>query len=435
MQTTLEFLMLLSAAASLGVFTIGVYSGLLNAQKPLYMKLLNQAGALNGTPNTVAYASGYDYGIYASIANISYVNRSNGLEVIFTSPSGSVASAVHVIGDANTVVMPGAYYNVSSDGLGALAFSVVPKAAGAIRLDVVADFRYASNSTTRSAHAETYALRQNTNGTAYPPLAFSATLERRNESILYNASGGTNIYTASIWGHCSWMDWWYNQESITAQCGDANWYFWEFDSDCYWNHGTYYKTYCVKLDATNTTLHRIQDQQTYGYNATLLLYNGTFKLVSDFSDAKGVSGLEGGDGGDYGNASISSVSGVGPQPYGAYIILNRSGQRRAVNMSYYGTYQQYLNSLQLLMNQFNNTGGDPGSATQQITYLDSEAADLIDAPAAYNQHCNVTTRDNSVYYSCKPLSGLYYVIDADIIPPSRIPNQSISVDGSTINVR
>ena len=73
-QTTLEFLILLSAAASLSVFAIGIYSNITSAQKPLY-KLLVQSPSENQTPNATARGHGSD-SIYASIANITYVNRS-----------------------------------------------------------------------------------------------------------------------------------------------------------------------------------------------------------------------------------------------------------------------------------------------------------------------------------------------------------------------
>ena len=238
-----------------------------------------------------------------------------------------------------------------------------------------------------------------------------------------------------MWDHCSWMDWGYHQLPIGAQCGNANWYFFTFDSWCYWNHGDAYRTHCVELYPTNTTSNRIQDSQSYSYNTALLLYNSTARLGSNFTNYKNISTLSDNSGKAYGNASVAGVSGIGPQPYNNYVVLNTSGTERAVNMSYYSAYLEELNNLYAQMSYYNNSDGDPSTAQQYIDALNSAAQSLINSPAAYNQYCNVAMRLNKSYYSCKPLSGLYYVINASINRTLYNSSQSISVQGSTVNVR
>ena len=152
-QTTLEFVILLSAAASLSVFVISAYSHIVNPQKPLYMKLINQSA---NAPSSASFRDiGNALGIEVSIANVSYVNRSNSLEAIITSPSGYVLSSVYVTGSSSVAVIPDAYYNVSTDGLAVLSFSVVPKATGTIKLSAVAEFTYSNSTTNSSSYAET----------------------------------------------------------------------------------------------------------------------------------------------------------------------------------------------------------------------------------------------------------------------------------------
>ena len=77
------------------MFAIGTYSNIANAQKPFY-KLLEQSPAANQVSNVPIRQNSTD-GIYASIANVTYVNRSNSLEVIVTSSSIRVAE-VRVVG-------------------------------------------------------------------------------------------------------------------------------------------------------------------------------------------------------------------------------------------------------------------------------------------------------------------------------------------------
>ena len=220
---------------------------------------------------------------------------------------------------------------------------------------------------------------------------------------------------------------------MAAQCGDANWYFWEFDSNCYFNQGIYYITYCVKLYPTNTTASIIRGTQSYGYNASLLLYNGTDRFSADLNNLKNASQLYDSSGMAEGNVIVSEVSGVGSQQYNDYVVLNTSGNTRPINISYYDNYLQYLNGLEAFLNYY-GTGADPGTATQDISYLNSGASNLMAAPSAKDAQCRIMTEHNQSYYSCDPVSGLYYTINASI-SSSKSLNQSIVLQGSTINIR
>jgi hypothetical protein len=427
-QTTLEFVIILSAVASLSVFVIGAYSGLTNAQKPFYEKALNQTTA-NMTYNPTSNGSGPE-ALYASIANLTYVNRSNDLEVILA--SNRTVPKVYVTGAPDVAVTPEAYYNVSPNGLSVLTFSVVPKVPGEIDLTAFADF----SSTNSSADAETYAVQPSSGQVYSSNPEFSASLSSRNESISFNTGDAKDVYTVSMWSHCSWESWWTDvQESIATQCGDANWYFWEFDESCYWNHDIYYATYCVKLNPTNTSFSSIQDAQQYGYNTMLMLYNGTIRLGADLSSENTTSALTGSNGKTYGNASVVSVTGIAPQSYNNYILMNTSGSERVVNMSYYDTYLQYLNGLYSLMNYYNNTNGDSSAVQQEMNYFNSSAINFVNSPAVQEQYCSLSLRGGNTVYLCSPLSGLYYDINVSINPLVYDSNQTISVQGSTITLK
>jgi hypothetical protein len=242
------------------------------------------------------------------------------------------------------------------------------------------------------------------------------------------------IDNASMWSHCSQMDWWYKQRSLKVQCGNADWYFWTFDSYCYWDLGIYYKTYCVKMDAANTAVSKISAKQSYGYSLSLQLYNKTMSMAANLTDQNPTSALICGNGAACGNASISGVSGLGQQPYDNYVVLNKSGALRAANVSYYSTYAQYLSSFNSFMDYHNGTDTDPAIAAMEISYFNSKSKELIAAPQAYNDQCSIATRGNKSYYSCKPASGLYYAINASISGVVHVASQSIAVEGSTIKI-
>ena len=237
-----------------------------------------------------------------------------------------------------------------------------------------------------------------------------------------------------MWSHCSYVNMFFQQSSIKSQCGDANWYFFGFDSNCYWNNGGLPITYCVKLMPTNTSVRAVQSGKSYDYNITVSLFNNRAAFYSDLNRTSAAFPMIGSDGNNYGNETVESVSGADTQSYDSHVILNTTASRWQTNTSDYSTYQQALNNLDSVMSYYNNTSGNLDAIREAMSAFNSTALRLIEMDHVFNTDgCSIMVQGPEWHYSCKPPSPLYYNIDARLNPGSTV-NQLISVQGSTINV-
>jgi hypothetical protein len=428
-QTTLEFVILLSAIAAFGSLAIGTYAGVLGKQKAAYGSIINNTTATASAPT---YASGSPF-LYASMPSISYLNRSNPLQVIVALPVGATLTSLKAVGAEQYGIVPSAYYNISAPGTEILPFSIVPSVQGPVSVNMSAEIAYANGTLARNLTAVSFAVPQGTDTAALADGGFSAMIARHNESVLYGISNATPVYEAKMWSHCSAINGAGGQFPLQWQCGNANWYFFGFDTTCYWNDGGRPITYCVELVPTNTSSRQVQYQQSYAYNVTLALFNGGADLYSDLNSTDPESQVFGSGGKDYGIADVEGVSGDGGLGYGDLMMLNNTQKEWQANMSEYDAYQQALNNLISTMEYYNNTGGDPGAAAQDISGLNTTALKLtLQGTQSGNGNCSVV--GNAVWhYACKPAYPLYYSIDARL-NISGLSNQVLSVQGSTVNV-
>lgn len=426
-QTALEFLVILAAVSAFGVFAIGTYSGLAHQQRSAYLSALNHSAGSN-VPDSAHGAEAEPF-LYASIQNVSYVNRSSALQVVVALPGSGRISSMEVAGAHGYGVFPGAYYNRSFSGIEILPFSIVPSSPGPLDIEISAKIEYGGRIATKNLTAQSFAVLQGP-GTGPAQAGFTASISRHSESILYPLSNATPAYTARMWSHCSFLDFFYHQMSLQVQCRSASWYFFMFDAYC----GQGPRTYCVELDPTNTSVRSIRQQQLYAYNVTLSLYNGSAALYADLSSARNASVLMGLDGNGHGNAEVESVSGTGAQPYLAYVALNTTGSSWLADSSAYGAYAQSLNNFISMMNYYNKTGGNVDAISEAISALNATTKRLIaPLPLEGMPACILSVQGAQPYYSCKPVSPLYYEIRASLDPSLAAP-QLLSVQGSTINV-
>ncbi len=432
-QATLEFIILLSAIAAFGSFAISTYAGLLHQQHAAYLSLLNKsanAAVLASTPSS----TGNELFIYASMANVSYVNRSNSLQVVVALPEGTTLLSLKAAGSQQYGVAPSAYYNISASGMDILPFSVVPTAQGPLNVNMSADIAYGNGTLTRNLTVESFAVPPGSNLTAPTNIELSASIDRHNESVLYGISNAIPVYTVSMWSHCSYVNVWFQQLSIQDQCGYASWYFFQHNSDCYWNDGGLPITYCVALTPTNTSVRQVQSRQSYAYSITISLSNRSTVLRSDINSIATTFPVLGPGGKSDGNASIEGVSGTAAQGYSNYMVLNTTRSRWQVNVGDYNAYQQPLNNFESIMTYYNNTNGNVGAIGEAMGALNSAASTFIaSSPAASTDSCEIVVQGSEWYYACAPFSPLYYSIDARL-NLSGIAHQLLSVQGSTINV-
>jgi hypothetical protein len=432
-QTTLEFIILLSAVAAFGTFAISAYAGLLRQQHAAYFSLLN------GSANSTEFVSAQQNGggvpfLYASMPNVSYVNRSNSLQVVVALPEGATLLSLRAAGSPQYGIAPNAYYNISASGMEILPFSVVPTVQGPVNVGMTAEIAYGNGTSTSNLTVESFAVMQGSNLTTQTNGELSASMERRNESVLYGISNATPVYTARMWSHCSFLNMHGQQDPIGYQCTGATWYFFEANSYCYWNNADPSMTFCMAMAPSNTSVRQIQSRQTYAYNFTLLLSNRSAALHSNISSTAAEFPVLGSDGKDCGSADIESVSGTGPQDYSNYVVLSTAKSRWQENVSGYSAYQQALNNFVSMMEYYNNTNGNVDSINEAMSALNSTASRLIAShPASNTDNCSIAVQGPEWYYACRPLSPLDYSIEARL-NLSGTAHQLISVQGSEINV-
>ena len=333
MQTSLEFILLLSAVALFSVFILSQYLHLQNAQKAAYGTLDNQSLYAGEPVNAVV---NYSDGISMTpiIANTSYVGKSNNLELVLSYPQSYSFTSLKLVSSPNASILPPSLANLQYSPIEVLTFTYIPASAGELRISAYGVLKDANSSLNITATSYTYAMPQNASRNGSSGNSFVAEITGRNESILYPISTLDRIGTVTTWSHCAYHDFWGNREPEPAQCGGNTWGVIYFDNNCnqFWQGGND-RYICFKRNMSNDAASALEPQQSYSYNAVLSIGNSTLSLTAPFSDAmKGIA-LYNGSGGVEGNAIVESVytGQVLPPPYSTVAVLDKLGNTTAVN--------------------------------------------------------------------------------------------------------
>ena len=433
-QSSFEFVILLGAVVSLSVFTLGIYSKLHAQQESVYSKIMqanttNRTSTLQSDPNS--------YYIYPTVQSVSYLNTSGDIYVVFSVPANSSLSITAT--DNKSLIYPDSYNVNSGDGVGIVSIPFVPKSTGQHTINITAKVN--SRNTTKSYSFSEYTMVLEQNQSIYTTPVYStvsASISKRNESLLYHINTATPLYSITEWSHCSEYDFFNRPLPISDQCGGADWYFWEFSNYCY-TMGSHTMTYCIKLNNQPTSVSDISNSHSYLYNITLSVYNGSTYWKSILSSYNSSSGMYDGKGNTVGNAMVSgSIGGSGTQPYTEYVVLNGTEGIGYANMTAYNTYEQLLNNAMSLLDYYNNTGisGSSWASVQQaISSFNTESGTFADS-YSHSSNCYIRDVNNMYYFDCPPFSVLEYGnITAVLSNKVYSGNQSIMYEGSVINVR
>ena len=434
LQTSLEYILILAAVASMAVAVMGAYNGFAVRQKAsIYGLIGNETGSrqLNGS----AAPAGYPAYLYAQMPSLIYLNRSSSLYLVFSLPGGSSISYAEAESPAWVSVLPGAYRNVSGS-VGLLSFSVIPRAQGQFAIHLLVQLA-GINSTFRNITVQGYSALPAQLNASEPPATLSASIVRHNESVLFGVSMPNQTLYATEWSHCIETNFWGNPLPTGQQCGGAQWEYFQWSTSC--DQGAWLDTvtYCVELLGTNTSVSTIGQSQSYSYNITLGLHGGGLNLSSNLSSTRNSSPLMSG-GLAYGNATVHGQPvGDAPQPYYDLVVLNTPGGLRAANQSGYYAYRQALDSFVSTMDYYNGSSpADPSPIQTAMGAFNLASRQLSDSPQAGLQGCGMVRLNGSVSYACRPFSPLVYGnITAYVHGGLAAGNQSLFVDGSAINVK
>jgi hypothetical protein len=439
-QTTIEFILILSAVAAVAVFSIGELYHLQSAQRTVYDALLNNT---NNTIQPPTYQIGGVPSLYANIANTTYVNSSNEGYLVAYVPEGYNLSSITILGNGFSFI-GGKDTVTSSYGLYTAHFFAIPRSSGNLSFSVSAIFKSLNGVYERNETVYTYAVPvqsqqffvSGTNSTPY----LTPYIYRHNETLVYNISNFGQVYTVGITNKCSRENWEYQQEDIGAQCGNAQWYFWIYSDDCYYEHGILTATYCVYMNVAPIPLGNLgTTTPKYAYNITLQLYNKSLplSLAANLTNRSPYGNLQEGTT-NYGNVVVNnSITAISPLQYENTVLMEINGQIKTVNSTVYQSYLQALNNLYAVLGYYNGTGiddGDMATIQQTINSYNLEEGKLVNS-SEQPSHNGCWFGANSTYeYMCKPIGLFDYGNITAHIGKIKVQTGPESLSGSIVNL-
>lgn len=258
----------------------------------------------------------------------------------------------------------------------------------------------------------------------------SATITRHNESVYYPAGQQTGIYGVQQDWHCIWTSWSGHADPISTQCHTPGWGYFVSSGAC---PGS--ATYCFSLNLEGASASPVQYDYSYNYSISLGISDQGTAGSANLTSSDNSSEIKAVDGVPDGTAEVTGVTGQVPEPYDEYAVLNVSNAISLVNASVFNAYIQALGDLENTLSFYNGTTIDTDTQliiNQSIDSFDTAASRLLSAAPAAAGPCAVKDSSNTIGVVCRPLSPLYYQINATV--PGIHPNQQILVQGSTLNI-
>ncbi len=428
LQSSIEFLAILSVVAIFCVAVLGLYISFNHSQKSEYSALDNYT-AINPQSNTSSVASGGIY-LYGSIPSQILINKSNNFEVLLSYPSDY--KVAKVTATSGTTILPSQYGTLNYSPIDVLSFSALPSKVGPVSINITAEFVSQNSTVDKSVTLQSFAALSGsggTNGTA----EFNVKLVRNNESIIYPLQKPAGIDRFSTLNHCAWYDFWGNREGVDGQCGSYNaWGFVVGDGSCNWWRGTYDRYYCIYPGATGTNEIGIGTNDSAHFNTTLYLRNSSSLYTANLSSANESSSLFK-SGSVTGSASSNGVffQPIAPYPYYTYAVLQSSQGTTIVPLSNYSRYSTNVSQLESTLKLYNNSGVS-GQTFQYvmsgIAFANQSEEGLVNAKAVSNG-CSIS----GLSFVCKPATPFEYTIDVAI--DNSTANQSVPYLGSVINIK
>lgn len=438
LQTSIEFILVLSAIALFSIFVIAQYMHIQTTQKAAYGILGNQS-SYSWPGSNVLLSAQNSISVVPIVSNLSYVNRSNSLQVIVTYPKSYNLIKINVSSTPNVTVFPQVLNNLSYSQFQVLTFSFFPNEEGVLKFQVQAILKSANNATPIIASAYTYAIQQNSTRNSSGNNGFVAFLTNRNESVLYPLSKQNGVTTINSWSHCAYHDFWGNRESEPLQCGMGTWGFVASDGSCnvFWAAGRD-RYYCFSQVSSGDKTAKLEPQTSFTYNAVLNLRNSTLSLMSDLTSASENSILVDNTGKLQGITEVNGVytAEILPSPYVSYAILNNTQKLSPINYSYYDNYSSARSSLLNTLLVYNGTwvGGDVLNYVQKTVLQTNVYENILLAAPPAETNCAFYPASDPSFYSCKSVLPFSYNITVSIDNLSKL-NQTLQYQGSLIEIR
>ncbi len=412
LQLSFEMMIITSVIISFSVVGLGVYNHFAKTQNIIYSSFINNT--LNTSNLKISNLNiNKNFNIYGSIANVTYINQSNNLQIIFSSPNKSNI-LIKILNNSNFISIP-KYYNSSISGIGAISFSIIPKHIGINIIKVLISIKNSSNIyKNKNLSFKTYSILNNKSNNQNIFSLYFFSIIRHNESILYHLDNQQKIYTVSIKSKCTWLEHGEGIPTINlckwAGAPHAKYYFDTIGYNCWHLIEETYVIHCISLNPRKISYFKISNNFSYFYNITLNVNSNLKQNIStNFSYPKDNKNI-------YlnnkiiGNIIINNISGEGQISYLNYIILKNSAKKYIINKINYNHYSTAFSSFNSTINQYKGTvdPNTPHSISSAMHYLNYESSRLVNSKAVKNTKCNLINKDKSEFYSCNPFSILNY---------------------------
>ena len=435
LQISFEMMLITSAIIGFALTGLGIYHNFENMQTVAYSGFI--ANEINTSNTSIVNFTPKNPEIYTSLQNITYINKSNSLQILFSVPVNSNVSIK--INPSSRFI---AYPNSSSlqiNGIYAARFSIVPNQAGVYDINITARLKNSLSNISKNISLDSYAVKQpiilNNSATNLPIF----TITRKNESLFYGIGKEQEIYSAIIISNCASQAGysWSTQNHINMCNGEPGavniGYFWEPYS-CNYEQPV---IVCIYLSQTNNFYSKINNTYSIFYNIVLNI-SGLFpkNIYSNLSSAQNNENISY-NSKKIGNINVKNVSGTGNEPYLIYIIRNNSNKNLdAVNMSMFNLYYAALENLKQDTSYYNGASLNniPNELSLAVEALNNNAQNFINAPSQETKTCSIITK--LMIFECNSSSVLFYNIlfNTSSLDNTSIKNISLQYQGSIMHL-
>ncbi|MDE1825072.1 MAG: hypothetical protein KGH61_03280 [Candidatus Micrarchaeota archaeon] len=419
MQTSLEFIILLSAVSMLSLFVITSYKTSIIGNEKILGSLLQ-----NGTPSHNASAGAVAQNILMDfyMPTSSYIGKPNNMQfAIFGCGNGNFSISFH----STSITIPDNSLQSNLSGLGLYSLYFTPMYSGYDTINASGMISCGNLTRKISSSLITYAIVQNSapsNG--FPQV--SALISGRNESVAYKIRSTSSLMGMEESNHCTERNV-YGVLPDSAQCGIGSWGYSVFSEYCYTESNYYTMTYCVDPTPINYSIGMISQDSLLAYKFNLTISSGDFSAEGQISNSSNETMYSRGQAVGY--AKVINISLLGNQP-NAYFLIGKS-KTNLTSPSAYQNYVQAENNMYATMGFYNGSyvSTDTQSMLEESVSAYIQALDTLlnttESPVA----CRLM--ENT--YACNPESPFMYLINSTLKGVGS--NSTAEYLGSVVNVR
>ena len=425
-QTSIEFLLILSAISILSLGLVSAYKSSISSDQYAINSVMQNSNTISAVNSSTSPAQ--DPGVFVNVPINSTTGMQNTMQVVLygcMNGTGSVRlSSNNLVFSQNdmekiplvNLVISSIAFDPISTGLNQINvnYSI---ACGSVEKSGTGTFV-----TYSTAPSNTLAI---TNSSSAPLAAY---ISKRNESIHFPITMQENVENLNVFNHCSYNNF-NNVYPLSMQCGTSNAWDYAIASDyCYWEEFTLTATYCVVPQNSKQNLYSVNtSQHSYYYSFLFSLSTKYGSLTSEVKNASQSQLLSR-------NSSIGKVIVVnvsGTADYQMPEFIGNASSKIAANAELYQQYVQARNNMYSMLDYYNNTEVDPSTASsiqQAVAAYETAESNLAAASGQGPQACSIVAGN----YTCKPSYPFSYVIDAKA--NLSLQNQTLYYEGSVINV-